>query len=115
MLLTEDAPRERPIQEAEENLRIIRGLMERSTKHSTFSGISGILAGLYSIAGCLVQAFILPQIIPDHPVISFVALWSVVVVLAIGTDFLLTKRKAAFVGKTIRSRLGKQMILAAGP
>ena len=115
MLLTEDAPIERPIREAEENLRIIRGLMERSTKHSTFSGLSGVLAGLYSIAGCAVQAFILPALIPDHPVFSFLVLWSIVVILAIGTDFLLTKRKAANVGKTIRSRLGKQMVLAAGP
>src|SRR5258708_2375922 len=115
MLLTEDAPREQPIHEAEENLRIIRGMMERSTKHSTFSGISGVLAGLYSIGGCLVQAFVLPNIIPDHPVVAFIALWSVVVVLAIGTDYFLTKRKAARFGKTIRSRLGTQMTLAAGP
>src|SRR2546421_12248142 len=98
--LREYEPEERPLLEAEENLRIIRGLMERSTKHSTFSGISGVLAGLYSIAGCLVQAFVLPRVTPDHPVISFITLWSVVVVLAIGTDFLLTKRKAANVGKT---------------
>src|SRR2546422_4936295 len=115
MLLTDDAPREQPVHEAEENLRIIRGLMERSTKHSTFSGISGVLAGLYSIAGCVIQAFVLPNVTPDHPVVSFIALWSVVVGLAIGTDYFLTKRRAAQFGKTIRSRLGKQMILAAGP
>jgi hypothetical protein len=115
MLLTEDAPMERPVEEAEENLRIIRGLMERSTKHSTFSGLSGVLAGCYAIAGSAAQAFMLPAIAPDHPVYSFLILWSVVVVMAIGTDFLLTPRKAASVGKTIRSRLGRQMLLAAGP
>jgi hypothetical protein len=115
MLLTEDAPREQPVQEAEENLRIIRGLMERSTKHSTFSGLSGVLAGLFAVAGSAAQAYLLPRIAPEHPIYSFLMLWSTVVVLAIGTDFLLTKRKAASVGKTIRSRLGRQMVLAAGP
>ena len=115
MLLTEDAPREQPVHEAEENLRIIRGLMERSTKHSTFSGLSGVMAGLYAITGSAVQGFILPRMAPEHPIYSFLVLWSTVVILAIGTDFLLTKRKAVRVGKTIRSRLGRQMVLAAGP
>jgi hypothetical protein len=115
MLLTEDAPRERPIQEAEENLRIIRGLMERSTKHSTFSGLSGVLAGIYSIGGCAAQVYLLPLISSARPISLFLTLWSLVVLLAIGTDFVLTKRKAVSVGKTIRSRLGRQMVLGAGP
>ena len=35
--------REPDAREAEENLRVIRALMERSTKYSTFSGLSGIV------------------------------------------------------------------------
>jgi len=115
MLLMDDTPRERPVREAEENLRIISGLMERSTKHSTFSGLSGVMAGLYSIAGCAIQAFVLPNVQTDRPVNSFLILWALVAVLAIGTDYFLTKRKAALVGKTIRSRLGKQMLVGAAP
>src|SRR5215831_5246178 len=106
-----------PVVEAEESLLVIRQLMERSTKHSTFSGLSGVLAGVYSIAGCLTQWLVFPVVplLAAHPVKAFLVLWSCVVFLAIGTDYLLTKRKAFLVGKTIRSRLGQQMFLAAAP
>lgn len=102
--------------EAEENLRVIRGLMERSTKYSTFSGLSGILAGLASVSGCAVT-----RLLSLHPMsarqfnASFLTTWALVVVFAIGMDYLLTKRRAARVGKHILSRLGKQMFTASVP
>jgi predicted lysophospholipase L1 biosynthesis ABC-type transport system permease subunit len=102
-------------EEAQENLRMIRELMERSTKYSTFSGLSGVLVGLIAIAGCAVQAFVLPRYWPEHPVRGFLINWILVVALALLVDFVLTKRRAPLVGKHIRSRLGKQMILAAAP
>src|SRR5258708_15819013 len=108
MTLMEYEPREVPVQEAAENLRVIRDLMERSTKHSTFSGLSGVLAGTYSIAGALLQWLWLPRAFPTYPVKSFLALWAIVIALTIGTDFLLTKRKAARLGETVKSRLGRQ-------
>ena len=104
------------VREAEENLRVIRELMERSTKYSTFSGLSGILAGAYSIAGCLVTHAL--HQLPTHTDgfrVPFLITWSLVIALAIGTDYLLMKRRAARVGKRIVSRLGKQMVYAAGP
>lgn len=102
--------------EAEEHLRVIRDLMERSTKYSTFSGLSGILAGIASILGCLVTQ----RLQTEYPQPAdfrgpFLLTWSVVILFAIGTDYLLTKRRAARVGKLIRSRLGKQMIFASAP
>jgi hypothetical protein len=115
MTVAEHEPDLRPVREAEENLRLIRGLMERSTRHSTFSGLSGVLAGLYAIAGALAQLKLLPSIQEEHPVRAFICLWGIVVAAAIGTDFLLTKRRAARVGKYVRSHLGRQMIRAAGP
>lgn len=102
-------------EEAQENLRVIRDLMERSTKYSTFSGLSGVLAGLISIAGCLVQQFVILGLPESSRPVAFVINWSAVVTLVIGIDFLLTKRRAPLVGKTILSRLGKQMFLAATP
>ena len=39
------------LDEARENLRVIRQVMERSTKYSTLSGLSGVLVGLTAIAG----------------------------------------------------------------
>jgi len=40
-----------PLDEARENLRVIRQTMERSTQYSTLSGISGVLVGLAGIGG----------------------------------------------------------------
>src|SRR5689334_11831812 len=106
-----------PVHDAEESLLVIRQLMERSTRHSTFSGLSGVLAGVYAISGCMIQWLGFPRLaaLSAHPVRGFLTVWSLVVLLAIGTDFILTKRKAVYVGKTIRSRLGKQMFLASAP
>ncbi|HEV2471669.1 MAG TPA: hypothetical protein VGS41_03325 [Chthonomonadales bacterium] len=94
--------------EAQENLRSILDLMERSTRYSTFSGLSGIIAGLASIGGCLAAR--------THPgPAGFLAIWAAVIFVAIGSDYMLTKRRAARVGKLILSRLGAQMMLAAAP
>ncbi len=102
--------------EAEENLRTIRELMERSTRHSTFSGLSGVMAGAASIAGCVVTRALTQKSLPASEFRSdFITIWSLVIVAAIGIDYLLTKRKAAMVGKRIISRLGKQMVIGAGP
>ncbi len=102
--------------EAVANLRAIRELMERSTKHSTFSGLSGVLAGLASIAGCWLTHELQNQSVTNQQYsINFVLIWSLVIIAAIGCDYILTKRKAALVGKKIVSRLGKQMVAAAGP
>jgi hypothetical protein len=108
--------REPDAREAEENLRVIREMMERSTKHSTFSGLSGVLAGVISILGCLVTHSLEQTILnPAEYRADFLLTWSLVIFCAIGGDYLLTKRKAALVGKRILSRLGKQMAIAAAP
>ena len=103
--------------EAKENLRVIRELMERSTKYSTFSGLSGVLAGSASIVGCLLTHVLSQsqqaETLPYRA--AFLALWSLVILFAIGADYALTKRRAAHVGKRILSRLGRQMVLAAIP
>ncbi len=107
MLLRE--PREPNPAEASENLRIIRDLMERSTRYSTFSGLSGILAGTAAIIGTLLTYHLQPG------AKAFLVIWSAVVAFALLNDYLITKRKARGVGKHIVSRLGKQMVLASMP
>ena len=109
-------PRDPDLYEAKENLRLIRELMERSTRHSTFSGVSGVFAGTVSILGCLAtRALALRGPTPTVYNTVFLAIWAGVVLLAIGADYLLTKRRAAEVGKRIMSRLGKQMFMASLP
>src|SRR5689334_12658283 len=104
-----------PVREAEENLRVIRDLMERSTKYSTFSGLSGIFAGFVSILGCLGHRFGVQALPAASRTLPFLLNWTLVIALAIGVDYLLTKRHAASVGKVIVSRLGKQMVLGSLP
>jgi len=99
---------------AHENLQVIRDLMERSTRYSTFSGLSGVLAGTASIVGCIVtQALTRPSGAVDHA--AFLLTWSLVIVFAIGADYLWMKRRATRVGKRIVSPLGKQMLVASSP
>lgn len=105
--------REPDAREAEENLRVIRDLMERSTKFSTFSGLSGICAGVASIVGCIATRAMGPD--PNTFPIPFLAIWSSVIIAAVGMDYLLMKRRAVRVGKRVLSRLGKQMVKAAVP
>ncbi len=106
-------PRMPDAREAEENLRVIRALMERSTKFSTFSGLSGICAGLASIVGCLVARALGPD--PVQFPIAFLAVWAAVIIVAVGADYVLMKRRAARVGKHVLSRLGRQMVIASTP
>ncbi len=108
--------REPTPREAEENLRVIRELMERSTRYSTFSGLSGVLAGTASIVGCLVTRTLQGGHAGLNEVAEpFLLTWSLVILFALGADYLLTKRHAARVGKRILSRLGKQMAYASIP
>lgn len=100
--------------EAEENLRVIRELMERSTRYSTFSGLSGVLAGTASIIGCIVTGVLTRHGAPRFA-LQFLTTWTCVLIAAVGADYLLRKRHAVRVGKRIVSRLGKQMAIAAAP
>jgi len=84
-------------------------------KYPTFSGLSGVLAGIASIADVS-----LPARSAYRPKSGCVpgplsGDLGVVILFAIGADYLLTKRRAAQVGKRILSRLGKQMALASAP
>ena len=101
--------------EAEEHLRVIRQAMERSTRHSTLSGLSGVVVGLLALAGCgLTQTVVKSASDPTWKYL-FVGVWSVVLVLALIADTVLTKRRAARVGKKAFSPLGRHLLRAAAP
>lgn len=101
--------------EAEENLRLIRAAMERSTRHSTLSGLSGVLAGILALIACIVSAaWVGSPAEPSHRM-PFVALWGATLVAASVGDILLTKRRASRVGKTALSPLGRQLARAVAP
>ena len=101
--------------EAQEHLRVIRQTMERSTKHSTLSGLSGVLVGLYALIGSAVTWFITPQFARPYDRYAFITAWAFVGVLAFTTDVVLTKLRAVRVGKTPLSPLGRHLLRAAAP
>lgn len=101
--------------EAEEHLRVIRQTMERSTRHSTFSGISGVAVGILTLTGSLLTRDAVLESENQTNRFLFIGVWSVVLALSILADFLLTKRRAAQLGKTTSSPLGKQLMRAAAP
>ncbi|MBC8103485.1 MAG: hypothetical protein H7Z41_12980 [Cytophagales bacterium] len=103
--------------EAEEHLRVIRQAMERSTRHSTLSGLSGVVVGLLALAGCLLTQNVVKSVatVTEAWKFLFLGVWGAVFLLSLATDILLTKRRAARVGKTAFSPLGKHLTRAAAP
>src|SRR5579883_1443646 len=94
-LVNDDQPR---LAEAYENLRHIREVMDRSTRHSTLSGLSGLLVGLWAIAGVLATHFIVYDgrpgvMLPNGHLWMFGAIWLAVLGVSAVTDYLLTKRR----------------------
>jgi hypothetical protein len=101
--------------EAEEHLRVIRQAMERSTKHSTLSGLSGVVVGLLALAGCALTGTVVRDAAWPTSRFLFVGVWGSVLLLALLADTLLTKRRAVRVGKTHFSPLGRHLARAAAP
>ena len=109
-----------PLEEARENLRVIRQTMERSTKYSTLSGLSGVLIGLAAVAGVAVSHVMLARAQALHPLergdyLALGPVWLLILALAVGTEFACNKRRAASIGKRVASPLGAHILIAAGP
>ncbi len=109
-----------PLDEARENLRVIRQTMERSTKYSTLSGLSGVLIGLSAIAAVLVTSRTLHARHDSHQPLaasypSLGLLWLLELALAVGIEFACNKRRAGAIGKRVASPLGAHILVAAGP
>ena len=109
-----------PLSEARENLRLIRQTMERSTKYSTLSGWSGISVGTVALIATWLSVRILNSvhyrlIAGQSALANMTSLWCAALVFAIGFDFAWNKRRAKLVGKTLGSRLGVHIVLAALP
>ena len=109
-----------PLEEARENLRVIRQTMERSTKYSTLSGLSGVLIGLTAIISVVLTNGVLEHTVQVHqPVPSAYPeiglLWLIELALAVGIEFACNKRRARHIGKRVASPLGAHIIVAALP
>jgi hypothetical protein len=106
------APSDDNLDEARENLRVIRQIMERSTQYSTLSGLSGVLVGLTAVVGVVVTGRQADLYL--HPLV-LAGIWLTALLLAVAIDFFHNKRRAVQIGKRILSPLGAHILQAALP
>lgn len=106
----------------ERDLESIRQLMERSSKFMSLSGISGVLSGIYALAGSAAGYYLLYY--PQPPYGNFglsdrevsgiaaqlVVVAFVVLILSLVTGFWLSNRKARRMGVTIWNETSKKML-----
>lgn len=94
-----------------DDLREIRSLMDRSTRFISLSGLSGVMAGIYALAGAVVGYFIIKKANrmgykdtldallttpwERNPSLQILVTAAIVLLLAIITAYFLTKLKAA--------------------
>lgn len=94
----------------------IRSMMERSSKFLSLSGLAGIMAGIYALAG----AFIAYQVLDFNPddLTTEYALWKIValaltvLVLALGTAIYLSWRKAHKSGEKFYNATTRRVLSA---
>lgn len=100
------------------DLREIRSIMERSTKFLSLSGISGVLAGIYALAG----AYLAFQIFEDQEALVYgspsgeqvgdlLMIGFTVLVLAVTTAVVLSVRKAKKRGERVWNPAAKRMLV----
>jgi hypothetical protein len=102
--------------EIHDELAAIRGLMERSSKFISLSGLSGILAGVYALVGAGAAYFIIQnnpttalnsvsffEILSNtiNVLLSFVTIALLVLIASITTAIVLSRRKAKRKGQSI--------------
>src|SRR5687768_11694130 len=104
-------------------LSSIRDLMERSSKFISLSGLSGILAGIYSLAGAGWTFYILknhPGVITGEHIISeplirqFSMIALTVLVLSLVTAYWLSMRKAKSRNENVWNPVSRRLLAASG-
>ena len=109
-----------------ETLSEIRQIMERSSRFISLSGMSGVFAGLYALAGAYVaydylnlvdlgyfsgQRIVEESQRQNGTMIFLMADALVVLVLAVGTGIILTTRKARRDGNSILDNAAKKLLV----
>lgn len=100
---------------AEENLQLIREVMERSVRYTHFSGLSGVLSGILGLLGCAATYWIDRNLPVGTHDLWYVLIWGSVLLLAISEDMVLAQRKARAGGQTIWNPATYQVIKAIFP
>ena len=99
----------------------IRSMMERSSKFLSLSGLAGIMAGIYALAGAFISYKVFdfnPDDLVNRNIQSENSLWKVVslalivLVLALGTAIYLSRRKASKSGEKLWNATTRRVLSA---
>lgn len=99
------------------DIQDIKSMMAQSSQFISLSGFSGILAGIYAIIGAVIAYFLIENersyyITLESTTFKYILLTALVVlVLSIGTAYLLTIRKAKKVGEKVWNPTSKRLII----
>ncbi|MFD0752218.1 hypothetical protein ACFQZS_18840 [Mucilaginibacter calamicampi] len=111
--------------EIQNDLASIRNLMERSSKFISLSGLSGVLAGVYALAGAALaynllysnnsRIYTIPDgagfaLFNDALVVQLLLIAAAVLVLSIGTGVYLSYKKAKRKGQPLLGRVSRELI-----
>ncbi|HEY3298894.1 MAG TPA: hypothetical protein VGK34_09585 [Armatimonadota bacterium] len=86
--------------QAEENIKVIREIMERSARTTVFSGLSGVIAGTLALIGCYLTALAWVSLPSSKENAAYLTIWLTVLALSIVQDRFLAERKARKSGQT---------------
>ena len=92
----------------------IRAIMERSSRFISLSGLSGVMAGVYALAGAYVAHLVVQdyRANPHEYVVTYLmADAAVVLLLAVGTGVFLTTRRARAQGATIWDATARRLLI----
>lgn len=92
-----------------DELKTIRKIMEDSTRFLSLSGLSGIFAGTFAIAGALVAWFLILK----TPVLKWQLITDAIVVLLLSVFFTLwfSRRKAVRAGKSLWTPVLRRLVV----
>jgi hypothetical protein len=110
------------VKEYEKDLSSIRQMMERSVKFISLSGLSGVLAGIYALAGAIVAYFIIQyplspfnyrqsSVSENEIVFKLMGIAAIVLIASIGTGILLSSRKAKIQGVSLWNATSKKLMI----
>ena len=102
----------------EETLTEIKHLMERSSRFISLSGLSGVMAGVYAIAGALAAYYFVyggdnagRGEYQENNITFLLADAALVLILAVATGIFLTTRKAHKDGNSLLDAAAKKLII----
>lgn len=100
---------------AQENLQVIRDIMEKSARYTSFSGLSGVIAGCLALFGCWLTYWIAVNSSFGAENGRLFIAWLSIFILAVGQDLVITLIKRSRRGESGLPPVTVQVLKAVLP